>query len=32
MTFFTTGKTDILANAVRRWLQLEAPVQALHIA
>ena len=30
--FFTTGDADVLANAVRRWLQLEAQVQALTIA
>lgn len=32
VVFFTTGKADILANAVRRWLQMDAPVRALHIA
>lgn len=32
VVFFTTGKTEMLANAVRRWLQLKAPVHALHIA
>ena len=32
VAFFTTGKTAMLANAVQRWLQLEAPVHALHIA
>ncbi len=30
--FFTTGKADVLANAARRWLQLDAPVIALQIA
>lgn len=30
--FFTTGQADMLANAVRRWLHLEAPVSALQIA
>ena len=30
--FFTTGQVEVLANAIRRWLQLEAPVKALHIA
>ena len=30
--FFTTGKADMLANAVRRWLHLEAHIRALHIA
>lgn len=32
VTFFTTGKADMLANAVRRWLQLDAPISALQIA
>ncbi len=32
VAFFTTGKADTLANAVRRWLQREAAVQALQIA
>jgi glutamate racemase len=32
MRFFTTGHTEVLANAIRRWLQLEAPVKALTIA
>lgn len=32
VAFFTTGKTEMLANAVRRWLQLDAPVHALQIA
>ena len=32
VAFFTTGKADILANAVRRWLQLESPVSTLEIA
>jgi glutamate racemase len=30
--FFTTGRADMLANAVRRWLYLEAPVHTLQIA
>jgi glutamate racemase len=30
--FFTTGQAEVLSNAIRRWLQLETPVQALHIA
>ena len=30
--FFTTGKADILANAVRRWLFLEASASTLKIA
>ena len=31
VAFFTTGKADMLANAVRRWLQLQAPVSVLQI-
>lgn len=30
--FFTTGQAEVLGNAIRRWLQLEASVQALRIA
>nr|WP_295785782.1 glutamate racemase [Rhodoferax sp.] len=30
--FFTTGKAEMLANAARRWLRLEAAVSALQIA
>ncbi len=29
--FFTTGKVTLLASAVERWLQVPAPVTALHI-
>ena len=32
VAFFTTGNPEILANAVRRWLQLDATVRALQIA
>jgi len=30
-TFFTTGNATLLANAIHRWLQVEAPVTALEI-
>jgi glutamate racemase len=31
VAFFTTGKADTLINALRLWLQWEAPVHVLHI-